>query len=353
MNFNSDNIAGASPRVLQALIAANAGSEAAYANDSVTRRVEAQFSRLFEREVTVVLVATGTAANALALAAMCPPWGAVLCHEEAHVMLDECGAPEMFSDGAKLFGIPGLGGKITPDALSLQMSRMDGGVQHVKPSALSVSNLSECGTVYRPAEVAALSAIARTHGLTVHMDGARFTNALVATGATPADMTWKAGVDVLAFGATKCGCIAAEAVVVFNPTLVDTLGYRRKRSGHLLSKGRFLAAQWDAFLADDHWLDLARHANTMAAKLSAGLSAAGVRIAWPTDGNEVFAVFHDTQAADLKRQGFQFHRWSAVSLGNAPLGEAEQIYRLVCSFTTLEHDVDALVQAVEHQHEAV
>src|SRR5262245_58086406 len=276
MNFASDNTAGIAPEILQALSAGNGGFVLGYGNDDLTRSVERRIGGIFERDASVFLVPTGTAANALALAHVTPPWGAVFAHAEAHILTDECGAPEFFGGGLKLVGMPGVGCKVTPETLAATVARYEGHSPHqVVPAAFSFAQASEAGTIYRSDEIAALAKVASDHGMAVHMDGARFANALVRSNASPADMTWKAGVDVLSFGATKGGALAAEAVVFFDAAKARAMAERRKRAGHLLSKHRFLSAQFQAFLADGCWLRLARHANAKADRLAAGLAAAG------------------------------------------------------------------------------
>ena len=252
MNFASDNIMGASAPVLEALVRANSGPLPAYGADEITARVEKRFCALFEREVQTFLAATGTGANALALSAIVPPYGLAVSHVEAHVIDDECGAPEFYMHGAKMAGLPGVGAKIAPATLETFLASLPRRVKQMPASGLSISQATESGLVYTPAEIAALSEVAHRNGLKVHMDGARFANALVALGCTPAEMTWKCGVDILTFGATKNGCLAAEAIVVFDPALAETLGYRRKRGGHLLSKGRLLSALTDEELRGFH-----------------------------------------------------------------------------------------------------
>ena len=266
MHFASDNTAGVPPAILEAIAKANDGFVLGYGRDDATARVRQQLSELFEREVAVFLVPTGTAANALALAHLSPPWGAVLCHAESHVITDECGAPEFFGGGLKLIGLGGEAGKVTPGILREALARGPwGGPHHVTASVLSLSQTTEAGTVYRVGEIHELSEIAHERGLAVHMDGARFANALVRMNVSPAEATWKVGVDVLSFGATKAGALAAEAVVFFDPARAARMDERRKRGGHLISKHRFVAAQFEAFLADGLWLKLARHANDKAA----------------------------------------------------------------------------------------
>src|SRR5215210_2724397 len=347
MNFASDNIMGASAPVLEALVRANEGPLPAYAADEITRRVENRFCELFEREVATFLVATGTGANALALAAIVPPYGLAVCHREAHVIDDECGAPEFYMHGAKMAGLPGVGGKIAPATLAEFLDGLPKHVKQMPPRGLSFSQATECGLVCTPAEIAALAEVAHRHGMKVHMDGARFANALVRLSCTPAEMTWKSGVDVLTFGATKNGCLAAEAVVVFDPAVAETLAFRRKRGGHLLSKGRLLAAQLEGYFAGDHWLANARHANAMAARLAAGLTALpGVRLVWPVEANEVFPVLPRALDQKLKSAGANYHPWSELSL---PAGETvradEILVRLVTAFATTEGEIERFLAA--------
>jgi threonine aldolase len=345
MNFVSDNIVGASAPVLDALVKANEGALAAYGNDEITKRVEAKFAEVFEREVGVFLVTTGTAANALALSAAVPPWGLCVCHQEAHVIDDECGAPEFFMHGAKLAGLPGVGGKLAPQTVSAYLAGLPKALKQMPPKALSISQVTEAGTVYGLEEIDALSAICREHGLRLHMDGARFVNALVALGCTPAEMTWKRGVDILSFGATKNGCLMAEAVVVFEPALLEGLDYRRKRAGQIISKGRLIAAQLEGYFADDHWYRNARHSNAMAKTLSEGLRALpGVRLAWPTEANEVFPIVPARIDRALKEAGARYHSWTDVSLAPGETVAADEaLIRLVVSFATRETEVEALL----------
>jgi len=341
MNFTSDNITGASARVLAAIMAANEGAMPSYGADALARSVAETMTRIFEREVSVFLVTTGTAANALAIAAMVPPYGALACHEEAHVIDDECGAPEFFMGGGKLVGIAAPGGKLTAERLAAMLADEPGGTNHPPVRGLSLSQATECGTVYHPDEIAALAEVAHRNGMAVHMDGARFANALVSLGCTPADMTWKAGVDCLSFGGTKNGCLMAEAVVFFDPALARDFAYRRKRAGQTVSKGRLLSAQFAAYLAEDHWLDLARHANRQAARLSQGMAGlAGARLAWPTEANEVFVILTRALADSLRAGGAAFYEWTARSLPPAvTLGPDEAVFRLVTSFATRDEDV--------------
>lgn len=353
MNFASDNGAGVAPEILEAIVQSSRVNAPAYGADAYTARAEARLGEVFERAVAAFLVATGTAANALALGALARPWEAIFCHEEAHIQEDECGAPELFTAGAKLVGVPGEAGKIAPDALRETLARFPRGlVKAVQPAALSLSQASEAGTAYRPDEVAALAAVAREAGLAVHMDGARFANALVSTGASPADMTWRAGVDALSFGATKNGALACEAVIFFDRAKAERFAFQRKRGGQTLSKGRFLGAQMEAYLTGGLWLDLARRANAAAARLSEGLAQApGVRVAWPTDVNEVFVVAPDELASRWRAAGAKFHPWSSRSIaaGQEPRA-GETLLRLVASFETSDAEIEALLAIAQAPH---
>jgi threonine aldolase len=346
MNFASDNIVGASPQVMQALVDANVGAMAAYGADEITRRVKARFNEIFEREVSVFFVTTGTAANALALSSAVPPYGLCVCHREAHVIDDECGAPEFFMHGAKLVGLPGVGAKLGAEDVSAYLRSLPKAVKQMPPKALSISQVSECGLVYSPDEIKALSAICREHGLALHMDGARFANALVALGCSPAEMTWKQGVDILSFGGTKNGCFMAEAIVVFKPELAEAMDYRAKRAGQIVSKGRLISAQFEGYFANDHWYANARHANRLAKTLSDGLTQlSGVRLAWPTEANEVFAIIPAAVDKALKEAGVLYHPWTELSLPkNERVEPGEHLVRLVLSFASREEDIGKVIE---------
>jgi threonine aldolase len=341
MNFASDNAAPVAPAILDALAEANRGYARGYGNDDWTRAVERRFGEIFERQVAAFLVPTGTAANALALAQVAPPWGVVLCHSESHIATDECGAPEFFGHGLKLVGVTGEAGKITHEGLQAALAGYGGHSPHeMIPAVLSISQATEAGTVYRTTEIATLAEIARQRSLALHMDGARFANALVRLNATPAEMTWRCGVDVLSFGATKGGALGAEAVIFFDPAAAAFFGERRKRGGHLLSKHRFIAAQLLAYLAEDRWLTLARHANAMADKLADGLTAIGLRPVWPVDANLVFVVLPRPLEAKLRAAGASYYIRSSESVA---IGPDQVLIRLVTSFATIDADIAAFV----------
>lgn len=337
--FTSDNQSPIAPQILDAIIRANSGKSPSYGADAITQRLQSQFSAVFEKELLVFPVTTGTAANALALAMLSPPWGTIFCHQEAHIATDECGAPEFFTSGAKLHLLAGEHGRLTPEILSRRLRDTNPGDQHqTQPAVLSLSQVTEAGTIYTPAEIAALTAIARQHRLYVHMDGARIANALVSLNCSPADMTWRAGVDVLSFGATKNGALAAEAVLFFNPALSENFVFRRKRAGHLVSKMRFLSAQLEAYLENGLWLQLAANANAQAARLDGGLRAIPkVEILHPVQANEIFVRIPPAMIQPLRDQGFGFHVWGH---------EDEGVIRLVTGFDTMPDEVDAFIAAV-------
>lgn len=340
MNFCSDNVTGVAPEILAALTAANDGAAMPYGNDECTQRLEAKFSELFETSVTVFPVATGSAANALALSVIAPPFGAIYCHPESHINVDECGAPEFYTGGAKLVSIPSANGKIGATDLAEVLKKAGAGVVHrVQPAAVSITQATEAGTVYTALEIQHVADVAHAHNLGLHMDGARFANAVVSLGCTPADITWRAGVDVLSFGATKNGAMAAEAVVFFNRDLAKTFGYRRKRSGHLFSKMRFLSAQLEAYITDNLWLKNAAHANQMAAKIAAALAnLPGAKLCHPVQANEIFIQLPEAVIEGLLADGFQFYRWE---------GEESTMVRLVTAFNTKEEEVTAFIKSAE------
>ena len=331
MRFFSDNAAAACPEVLAALHEANR-LDTAYDGDAWSRRLNGAFSALFGTEVEALWVATGTAANSLALAALCPPYGSILCHRDAHIQTDECGAPEFYTLGAKLLLGDGPGAKLTPATVEAMLATVRNDVHQVQPHALSITNATEYGCVYTPEETAALGALARARGLRFHLDGARFANAVASLGCSPAELSWRAGVDALSFGFTKNGGLSAECLVFFDRALAEATHYRRKRGGHLLSKGRYLAAQLLAMLKDDLWLRNARAANDAARRLA---EAAGTdRLVHPVQANEVFIRVSAAEAAALRGLGFDFYDWGP--------GEA----RLVTSWDSDPAQVDALAAAI-------
>jgi len=346
MNFCSDNVTGVAPEIMAALVAANDGAAMPYGNDECTQRLENKFSELFETNVVVFPVATGSAANALALSVMTPPYGAIYCYAEAHINADECGAPELYTGGAKLVTLPSRDGKISATDLETTLAKAGAGiVHHVQPAAVSLTQATELGTVYKAVEIQQIASVAHTHGLSLHMDGARFANAVVSLSCAPADITWRSGVDVLSFGATKNGAMAAEAVVFFDRSLAQTFSYRRKRGGHLFSKMRFLSAQLEAYITNDLWLKHASHANQMAALLADGLTKLpGVQLCVPVEANEIFLRLPETVIEGLFYEGFSFYRWQK--------GEDTTVVRLVTAFDTREEDVIDFLKAAQRHTSA-
>jgi threonine aldolase len=362
---------------MDALNGANAGSVASYGSDELTDRLQTLAAAVFERAVAIFPVATGTAANALALSQIAPPYGAIYCYEAAHIASDECGAPEFFTGGAKLIGLPARDGKIRPGQLTEAAAFADDmGVHHVKPAAVSLTQATEWGTVYSVEELSALGQTAARLRLAVHMDGARFANALAHLGCTPAQATWKCGVDVLSLGATKNGALCAEAVVFFDPERAKDFERRRKRAGHLWSKLRFLSAQLSAYLENELWLSNARHANAMAAHMAHGLrSIQGARLLQSVDANEVFVAMPEIMVRALEAQAFKFYRWPlpadapgavssaapataattatdvvasiAPAASTSAGARAEVAIRLVTSYATPKIDVDDFIAAAQ------
>ena len=327
MRFFSDNAAATCPAVMAALADANQ-LDSAYDGDRWSLALDGAFSKLFEREVRALWVTTGTAANCLGLAALCPPTGAILCHDQAHIEQDEAGAPGFFTHGAKLTLLGGEGAKVTPETVEEACARVRYDVHQVPPMALSITNATEYGLSYRAGEVAALGEVARARNLGFHMDGARFANAVAFTGESPADLTWRAGVDVLSFGFVKNGGMSAEALIFFDPGQAEAVPRLRKRAGHLLSKGRFLAAQLLAMVEGDLWLDNARAANAAAQALAA--AAGPERLVHAVEANELFVRMTPAEAAAIRAQGYDFYDWAAgevrlVTSWDQDLGAVEQL----------------------------
>jgi threonine aldolase len=330
MRFFSDNAAPAHPKVLEAIAAANR-LDTAYDGDDWSARLDGAFSELFGTEVRAFWVTTGTAANCLALAALCPPYRAVLCHKDAHIEVDEAGAPGFFTGGAKLILLDGDGAKVTPAALGEACDTIRNDVHQVQPAAISITNATEYGLTYRAAEVAEIGKFAKGRGLALHMDGARLANAVVSTGESLADLTWRAGVDALSFGFVKNGGLNAEALILFRTGLAEEIAVRRKRAGHLLSKGRYLAAQLLAMLDGDLWLDNARASNAAAQTLA---KAAPGRLVYPVEANEVFLNVTADEAARLRDPGFDFYDWGPGEI------------RLVTSWDQQGEALDRLASAI-------
>ena len=346
MIFTSDNASGAAPEILSALVEAEAGYAMPYGNDDVTARAQAKVREVFEApEAAVYFVATGTAANALALACLCPPWSTVYCHQGAHIEEDECGAPEFFTGGAKLKLLDGDDAKMTEAGLRDAVSAQVKGVHNVQKGALSLTQATEAGAAYTLAEVQTLAGIARNAGLPVHMDGTRLANALARQNVSAADMTWRAGVDVLCLGATKNGAMAAEAVILFDPERAWEFELRRKRGGHLFSKMRFISAQMEAYLSDDLWLRLAGHSNRMADLLADGINAVdGANVTNTVGANMLFPEITLAQHKRLQAAGAGYYTMSEFD----PAGAEDQIIklRLVASFRTTEEDVTRFLAAL-------
>lgn len=346
MNFSSDNWAGAADEITESLRQHSAGFSPAYGESDFDKRLENRFNELFEKQVAVFFVGTGTAANSLALSAVNRPGGFVMCHREAHLIEDECGAPEFFTSGARLAPIDGPHGKIDPNELRRGLQRfVPEFVHHGQPMAVSVTQATEAGTVYSCDELSEISGQSHAMGLPVHMDGARFANAIVHLAVTPAEMTWKSGVDVLSFGATKNGCWCAEALIFFDPEMAKQMPFLRKRTGQLFSKTRFITAQLHAYLDDDLWIRLATHANTMADRLAAGIeSAEEIAIAWECQSNELFVTMPKTMAIRIEEQGAKFYPWPVPAEFASQLADGSGLYRLVTSFATTTKQVDQFVE---------
>ena len=333
MRFFSDNAAPVHPKVMAALAEANM-LDTAYDGDARSKALDARLSDLFGTEVAALWVPTGTAANCLALAALCPPYGGVVCHRDAHIQNDEGGAPEFYTHGAKLYLADGESAKLTPATIATVIDAIANDVHRVQPHAISITNATEYGRVYTPDEVAAIGALAKDRGLGLHMDGARFANAMATLGCTPAAVTCEAGVDALSFGFVKNGAMSAELLVFFRPDLAAATLHRRKRAGLLFSKGRYLAAQVLAMLEDDLWLDNARAANARAGEIAA---AAGTRLIHPVEANEVFLRATPAEAAALRAQGFDFYDWAAgeIRLVTAWDSPADQVAALAAAIRQL------------------
>jgi threonine aldolase len=352
MNFGSDNQSGASNKVLHALVEANTGPSAGYGNDEWTVRAEEKLKQVFECELKAYFVTSGTAANCLALSCMANPWDMILCHAHAHIINDELTAPELFTGGARVQGLDENVSKLSSDGLGLFLESFDGHPPHTPmPKVLSLSQLTESGQVYELDELQVLCRKAKEYGMTVHMDGARFANALVSLDCTPAEMTWQAGVDVLCLGASKNGALAAEAVIFFDTTLAHDFEFRRKRSGHLLSKGRYLGAQFLAWLDQDHWLMLAKQANDFAREIATAInSSEKATLAWPVCGNEVFVLMDEALIDALRVQGAIFYEWPMRFLSEGQLLSCPNAFilvRLVVSHSTPVIEVNNLVCLIE------
>lgn len=341
MIFSSDNWAGAHPQIAESLLRHAGGYAPAYGASDLDRKVADTFSALFERDVEVFFVATGTASNSLAMAACNRPGGVAFCHSEAHLIADECGATEHFTGGGRLAPVPGTLGRMDPVALNAAIDRYPAEFVHSgQPMAVSITQATEIGTLYALDEIDTIAEICRARGVPLHMDGARFANALAALDVSPAEMTWKRGVDLVSFGGTKNGCWCAEALIVLDPAKAKDQPFLRKRSAQLFSKSRFIAAQFDAYFEDGLWLDMARHANAMAARLAEGLRASNrVRLGWEPQANEVFAVMPVALMDELKAKGAQFYPWARPASYDGDFAPDETLARFVTSFATTPDDV--------------
>lgn len=348
MIFASDNWAGAHPRIAASMAAHSTGFSSGYGSGDLDRAVTETFSRLFEREVAVFYVGTGTAANALALTLANRPGGVAFCHNEAHCTEDEAGAPEYFTGGARLARVPGELGRIDPAKLEAAIARYPASfVHHGRPMAVTITQSTEIGTLYRLDQIETVASICRKEGLPLHMDGARFANALVALDTTPAEMTWRRGVDMLSFGGTKNGCWCAEAIVLFDPGQAEEMAFMHKRAAQLFSKSRFVSSQFMAYFEDDLWLEMARHANALAARLASHIrQSTKIRLAWEPEANEVFAVIDEAEQARLQEKGVVFASWSTPQDFEGRMDEGQSICRFVTSFATAVEDVDRLGETI-------
>lgn len=338
MNFASDNWSGVTEAVMAAMARHKDGFMPAYGADTLSKAIGERFAQVFETEVTVYFVGSGTAANAISMAAGARPGGLIFCSADAHLFNDEMGASEFFTGGMKLIPLPAQNGLIAPETLAEGLARFPAGGRAGVAATLSLTQASEMGTVYGVEQIRALSEIAKGRGMAVHMDGARFANAAASLGVAPAEITWRAGVDILSFGGTKNGCWAAEAIVVFSPERFGDIGAIRQRAGHSASKARLVAAQFEGYLADGNWLATARHANGMAGRLAQGIRRSRTaRLGWEPQANEVFAVLPKAMIARLRGHGAMFHEWPAKGVA---VGPEEELVRLVTSFATSEAEVE-------------
>lgn len=334
IELRSDNAAGVAPEILEAVAAANCGTALAYGGDDITAALQAQVSEVFERPARVFPVVSGTAANALALSAMAPPWGSVLCHEVAHIRTSEGGATSMFGNGLVTRGLPGAGSKLQPGTVASELEGTAWGDPHSsQPSVLSITCPTERGAVYRPSEVDELAGIATARGLRVHLDGARLANALAQLHCTPAELTWRCGVEVFSLGATKNGALSTDAIVSFSPEVSEQLVYRTKRAGHVASKLRFQSVQLQRYLADDLWLRLADNANRRMAQLATGLAGLGLRPAVDPEANLAFFDLPTAVADHLEAQGVLFYRITAETV------------RFVTNFATTAEEIDRVLES--------
>ena len=346
MNFASDNWSGVAPQVSQSLLSNSHGYSTAYGNSEVDKKVKSRFCEIFENDVAVFFVGTGTIANSLSIASLSRPGGISLCHREAHLIEDECGAPDFFSGGGRMVGVDGGFGKMDCDKLVAALDRFDPNFVHYgQPTAISVTQSTEAGCVYSLEELGEISQIAKSYKLPLHMDGSRFANALVHLDVTPAQMTWKSGIDILSFGGTKNGCWCAEAIVLFDPEMAEQMAYIHKRAGQLYSKTRFIAAQYDAYFDNNLWLDLANKANQMADRLRQGIvKSTKARLGWRSQCNEIFCIMPFTIARSLEDMGVKFYDWGVRETMAERLDKDESLYRFVTSFDTTSDEIDQVLK---------
>lgn len=353
MYFASDNAAGAHQKISDSLLRNSTGYADSYGESDLDKKIIAKFSEIFETDVYVFFVSTGTAANALALSATAKAGGIVLCHEDAHVIEDECGAPEFFTGGCRLAPINGELGKISSGTLAKAMGELaPDNVHHGRVMAATIAQATEFGTVYSVNEISVLAEVCNRHGVPLHLDGARIANAIVSSNTTPAQMTWKSGVDYVSFGGTKNGCWCAEALLCFDEKKAQEIAYMRKRAGQLFSKSRFVAAQFDAYFADELWLDLAKHSNLMAQNLSRSFQKVeSIKLALEPQSNEVFVTMTPDTAKILRENGVMFHEWQLPRSPSKKLtklvSNGNKLYRFVTSFQTTQDEIDKLIDLLD------
>lgn len=346
MNFASDNWSGAAPEISEALARHASGFATAYGDSELDRSVEQKFAEVFERDCAVFFVGTGTAANSLAAAVVSKPGGVVFCHSEAHLIANEGGAPQFLTSGGRMVPVLGDRGKMNPEDLQKQIGFYPNNFNHLGQGTLvSITQSTEAGTVYSREEISAIGDVARNAGLPLHMDGARFANGLVRLGCSPAEMTWKQGVDMVSFGGTKNGCWCAEALLVFDNKLIEEFKFHRKRMGHLFSKTRFISAQFSAYLEDDIWLRLARHSNAIGEKLEQAIRSSNkVRLAWESESNQVFFIAQKQYAEGMLSNGAHFYPFATPRFLEGSLLPDEHVYRLVTAFNSTEEEVEAFAE---------
>ena len=340
IDFRSDNVHCVPDQIINAIIEANTGTVSSYGGDELTKKACNLLSKLFDKDLSAFFVSTGTAANALALSCVTPPFGTIFCGADSHIYLEECNAPEFFSGSAKLFPVPTAKGKIVPNDLSRFVHNHPEDKYDMVASSLSISQATECGTIYTTSEIKQIIEIARSKNLSIHMDGARFANVVAATNKRPSDLTWKIGVDVLSFGTTKNGTLSAEAILFFNKKLCENMNQYLKRSGHLSSKMRYLSAQIIGYLENNLWLELAKKANNQANKLSSELKKFDfIRSPWTSDINEIFILIPVALVKYLEKNNIKFHEWTKVSLNKKYVDDKTRFIRLVTSYNTSDDEI--------------